>query len=434
MRPMSGLYSLFQPHSGLFTRTEVHRAAADEPEIITRTIHPDPLRDDSLPGRKTILLSGSGTAVHEEDTWVPALAEALERYCATVYSEDQFIWASANELRARAIDQDSFPVCSERELQNPACQLRRPSKEEKIRWVQGLSLSDGSLVYLPLVSIYITHPAAKAERFVNAISTGCAAHTSYETAILSAILEVIERDALSIAWLQKLQLPRIDLEDPIAALGELWERYQCSSKAIQVTFFDATTDLGVPTIYGLRVSSLDKQLHTVVACSSSLDPATACRKVMLELAACSAWLRRVGPVPDNEEDFNQLYHGASYMAREQQANAFDFLLDGPTRVPLAHVAANSPALSTHDSRTALAKVLAHLTTLGHSIYAADLSTDEALRADMRVVRVIIPSLMPFSWVQRARFLGHPRLYDAPRAMGFPVRDEPEINPWPQPFG
>ena len=431
---MSSLRALFEPHVGLFARTEVLRAAADEPEIITRTIYPDPLREDVSPARKTVLLSGSGTAVDEEETWIPALAEALERYCATVFSEDQFIWSSACELGDRAIDLDSFPVCSERELQNPSCPLRKPSKNEKIRWVQGLSLRDGSLVYLPLVSVYITHAAAKAERFVNSISTGCAAHTSYETALLSAILEVVERDALSVAWLQKLRLPKIDLEDPVAALGELWERYQCSSKAIRVVLFDATTDLGIPTVYGLRVSSVDKLLHTQVACSSSLDSAVACRKVMLDLASSTVWLRRVGTVPGNVDDFDRLYHGPSYMAREQQADAFDFLLDGPARIPLAQVAANSPALSTDNSRLALAKVLARLATLGHSVYAVDLSTDEALQADMRVVRAVIPSLMPFSWVQRARFLGHPRLYNAPQAMGFSVRAEPEINSWPQPFG
>ena len=228
--PMSGLHSLFQPHSGLFTRTEVRRAGADEPEIITRIIYPAPLRDGPLLGKERIQLSGSGAAVHEEDTWIPALAESLERYCATVFSEDQLVWASANELGSRAIDLDTFPVCSDREQQDPACPIRKPSKAEKIRWVQGLSLDNGDLVYLPLVSVYITKAATDAERFLHPISTGCATHTSYEMALLSAILEVIERDALSIAWLQKLQLPKIALEDPYAALGELWEKNRLGAR------------------------------------------------------------------------------------------------------------------------------------------------------------------------------------------------------------
>lgn len=414
---------------------EVLRAAADEPEILTRTIHPDPLRyEDSTPDNSMILLTGSGTALRDEETWTAALAEALERYSSTIFSEDQVIWASANELGAQAIDLDSFPVCSPSELQSPKCPIRKPSKEAKIRWVKGLSLSDGTILYLPLISVYITHPATKAERFVNAISTGCAAHSSYEAALLSGILEVVERDSLSIAWLQKLQLPKIELEDPSAALGEIWERYQCSSNCIQVLFFNATTDLGIPVVYGLRLSSVDRVAHTVVACSSSLDPAAACRKVMLELASFAVWLRRAGPVPDSVDDFHRLYHGMAYMGKAEQARAFDFLVSGSTKVPLSRVALNSPALPSDDGPTALAKVISHLTALGHPVYAVDLSTDEALRAGMRVVRVLIPSLMPFSWIYRARFLGHPRLYQAPYAMGFRSLDELDINSWPQPFG
>ena len=436
---MSDLHSLFQPHSGLFSRTEILRAEADEPQIFTRVIRPDPILDtcgDGLPPRrKAILLNGTGAALDEEGTWVPALAEALERHCATVFSEDEFIWASANELGDRAVDLDSFPVCSERELQNPACPLVAPNKAEKIRWIQGLSLDNGELVYLPLVSVHITQPAVRSERFLSPISTGCAAHESYEAALLSAILEVVERDALSIAWLQKLRLPRIDFENPAAALGELWETYQHSSKGLQVICFDATTDLGIPVVYGLRVSSCDNRLRTVVACSSSFDPAAACRKIMLELASFAAWLRRTSDeVPADLEDFNQLHHGASYMARHEQAHAFDFLLNNDARIRLERVAANSPAQSIDDKRTMLAMVIRHLKRLGYAIYAADLSTDEAVRSGMRVVRVVIPGLMPFSWIKRARYLGHARLYQAPRVMGYPSRNEHELNPWPQPFG
>jgi ribosomal protein S12 methylthiotransferase accessory factor len=52
---------------------------------------------------------------------------------------------------------------------------------------------------------------------------------------------------------------------------------------------------------------------------------------------------------------------------------------------------------------------------------------------MWVVRVIIPALQPLSFSYRARYLGHARLYQAPRLMGHPVREEADLNPWPQPF-
>jgi len=50
-----------------------------------------------------------------------------------------------------------------------------------------------------------------------------------------------------------------------------------------------------------------------------------------------------------------------------------------------------------------------------------------------VVRVIIPGLQPLSFHYRARYLGHPRLYEAPALMGYPVLREEDLNGWPQPF-
>jgi ribosomal protein S12 methylthiotransferase accessory factor len=435
MKDILDLLSLLQPYHGLFSRSQILRGASDEPNIVTRVVYPNRLNPNAhsnlvAPG----LLSGAGTAVTEEDTLVPAVGEALERYCATVFSEDQFIWKTAQELGDLAVDLDTFPICSERELISDACPLRRPEKNKKIRWVRGVCLDDGSIKYLPLLSIFITSPAVEAERFLHPVSTGCATHTSYETALLAAICEVLERDSLSIAWLQQLQLPRIEFENPYACLGEVWNKYQSASTAISIHLFDATTNIGIPVIYGLRVSSIDRNLRTVVACSCSLDPMRACRKVMLELASCTEWLRNVGPIPDKVDDFDQLFHGAAYMGREEQASSFNFLLKSPYQRSITHVASQSPCSSIDNPHTALAQTVKRLKSYGYSAYAADLSTDEALRAGLRVVRVVIPGLMPFSWVQRARFLGHPRLYEAPLAMGYPIKCESEINSDPQPFG
>jgi ribosomal protein S12 methylthiotransferase accessory factor len=40
--------------------------------------------------------------------------------------------------------------------------------------------------------------------------------------------------------------------------------------------------------------------------------------------------------------------------------------------------------------------------------------------------------MPMSSMHRARFLGHPRLYQAARDLGQPIAEN-DVNPDPQPF-
>ena len=79
------------------------------------------------------------------------------------------------------------------------------------------------------------------------------------------------------------------------------------------------------------------------------------------------------------------------------------------------------------------EILASFQSKGISIYAVDLTTDEARRVGMKVLRVVIPALQPLSFCYTAQYKGHPRLYEAPSLMGYTVRDEQNLNKWPQPF-
>jgi ribosomal protein S12 methylthiotransferase accessory factor len=267
------------------------------------------------------------------------------------------------------------------------------------------------------------------ERIALPITTGCAAHITLERALVSAILEVIERDAISITWLQRLALPRIEIDCVPPLLGPYWECYQRASKDLEYIFFDATSDLGIPTVYGLQVSGTNKNLTTLVSCSTAMDPVEAVVKVIKDMAACRIAFRTPKSAPDNWDDFTDVFHGAAYMVSAERAAAFEFLLQSGERRRLSEMA----VMESQDDRLALSTVLEQLRRRKLDAYAVDLSTDEALRAGVRVVRAIIPGLQPLSFYYRARYLGHPRLYEAPRNMGHAVYTEEYLNRWPQPF-
>jgi ribosomal protein S12 methylthiotransferase accessory factor len=160
-----------------------------------------------------------------------------------------------------------------------------------------------------------------------------------------------------------------------------------------------------------------------------LDPTEAVAKVMCDMASCRIPFRQVQQVPANWDYFNDLFHGAAYMARAEQAGGFDFLLNSPNRRSLSSM----PTLESGSDVAAFREMIKRFRQKAMDIYAVDLSTDEALRAGFRVVRVIIPALQPFSFYYRARYLGHRRIYEAPRWMGYRVRSEEQLNQWPQPF-
>ncbi len=422
---------------GLFGGTRQVKTGCDEPNVRFRACQLGDISQiriqtghQAMRRSPPITLEGGGTGLDEDDNLLPALAEGLERYCTSVFSDDQFITASAQELGSAALDLSTIAVCSHKELSHPRCPLIAPDKNSPIRWVQAVSLLSGRAVYVPAVMVYLhVGYSSVGERISIPITTGCAAHRSYERALLGAILEVIERDALSLLWLQELPLPRIQIDELSGPADAYWNSYRKASEELEYLFFDATTDLGVPTLYSLQISHANQRAMTLVSCSTSLDPCDALAKVIRDMASCRLAFRQPRQIPANWDNFTDLFHGASYMARAEQAGAFNFLLKSPDRQHLSRM----PRPERGDERTTLRNILNRFRSRGWDIYAVDLSTDEALRAGFRVVRTIIPALQPFSFYYRARYLGHPRLYEAPRAMGYTARNEDQLNQWPQPF-
>jgi ribosomal protein S12 methylthiotransferase accessory factor len=373
-------------------------------------------------------LAGGGVGLTAEEALVPALAEAVERHAASTFYDDQFLWASSECIDRPMLDLDIVARCSQTELAHPSCSLRLPSKKEPIRWVQGLSLNDGQPLLVPVVMIY-THAGWRGpqERFWLPISTGCAAHCSYEEALLTGICEVVERDAISLIWRQRMGLPLISIDALTPKSAPFWELYQRGSADVEFHFFDATTDVGLPTIYGIQVSRNHPHAYTTVACSTALSYDDALIKVIKDFVSFKRAFGTRRKLPVDTASFTGLMDGAAYMAAPERAYAFEFLLNSRRSTTLSALRAKSL------SKMSLRALIQRLSKLRMQIVAVDLTTDEAHRAGLRVVRVVIPALQPLSFHTSAQYLAHPRLYTAPGLMGYPVFDEADLNQWPQPF-
>jgi ribosomal protein S12 methylthiotransferase accessory factor len=371
-------------------------------------------------------LSGTGTGTAPTAARL-AVVEAAERYASSFYDDRQFVRASARELGADALDLDTIPRCSAAELADPRCPVTLPDDTAVIRWVRGVSLITRRCVHVPAVLAYMNLPTeGPGERFALQISTGCAAHVDLCAALVNAACEVVERDALVLTWLQRLALPRLTGPWPAAVADAI---AAAASSPVETHLFDATTDVGIPTVYAVDLAAPGRGFATAVACASGVDPEQVVLKVLREAAsgriALSANRRR----SERVEDFAEVWEGAAYMGRPEHRGAFAFLLDSPAARPLAAVV---PCATGSPSGDLLA-VVDRLASAGLEAVAVELTTDEAARAGLRVVRVVVPGLMPLSFVHRARFLAHPRLYRAPARMGHPTHDEGGLNPWPQPF-
>ena len=162
--------TLIQPFGGLYSGITQIRSQPDNPAFWISTARlgdvSSVLRKNTVrfQPRRRIWVRGSGTSLEPEESILPALAEGLERYCACIYQEQQFVTSSARDLGKEALDLDLLPRCSPTELADPACCVRPATKKLPIRWVGGVCLGTGRFTWIPAVVAYQTLvPESEAE-------------------------------------------------------------------------------------------------------------------------------------------------------------------------------------------------------------------------------------------------------------------------------
>jgi ribosomal protein S12 methylthiotransferase accessory factor len=438
MRRKNRFASLVQPYVGLVERVSILPQQIGSPpfEVSATTLGDlacvfQDVTDTWGADQRARPPGGGSADIDAERAWIRAVAESAERYATIAHSTNDFILASARELGSAALALERLPRCSEREYADPKCPLRPPDIEAPIRWIRGYSLTRSEEVLVPAVLVHLHLSLLPAERFWLPISTGVAAHTQLETALVSAICESIERDAIALTWLLHRELPRIEAPEPVpAALEPLQHSLRLGQ--IEQHFFDATTDLSVPTVFSIQLAEAQSTSRIHVSCATALDPVTAYAKTIYEPAPGREAIAQEEDPPDNIADFVSLMHGAAYYGRRGPQSDFEFLLGSKVQTSLDQMSTRASNAGV-SGQSQLGALVNRLRMLGMEAIAVDLTTDELRDVGLWVVRVIVPELLPVSFVHRARYLGTPRLYNYAAYSGFKGFTEEQVSECPIPF-
>lgn len=354
-----------------------------------------------------------------------AVFEAAERYSLLNPRRAGRVVTSARALGASALPLGAVARCSSAELRRPGCPVVTPDLDGDMRWTEGLELTTGSTRWVPEVMVGLGRAQTPAERFWLGVSTGAAIHQTMAEAVLNGLLEVIERDALSVAWLRKLRLPLLDPRVVAGPAAEAVSWYE--SRGLRLRLFDATTDLAVPTVYCVLEAPDDPRLSQVVACSTGFDLPDTVLKAVLEAGGLRNALLAARP-PRRYRDFVDPTHGAAFMGHPARRPAFRFLLD-----ELAHRPRSAPAAREFATPVdALTYVLELMAAGGHEVYVVDLTPRELASLGLFAARVVVPTLQPMSLLPLAQYRGHDRLRARHPVATGPQRVR-DLNRWPQPM-
>jgi len=390
---------------------------------------------NSHPGTPTDMKSAVGGAGTTREAAVMAsLGEALERYLASSYRHGHAPLRSEAELDCEAISAAAFAQFSPQQRCQEGFPFQQATQATSARWVNGRRLSSESPCAVPAFAVYLPYVPEPGEApIAPGISTGLACGDSQESALLGAVCEVIERDALALTWMTGITPPRIDQDSFLDQAGDLLPpRDECRA-------YDLTSDIGVPVVLVVCRGQGPSGRLLSVGSASRPDRDAAIRKAAMEASQDRVYVRHLveqdpdwRPRPDysNVTDFS--YHARLYSVRPDLVDGAFAFLDGMatdrTFIPTLSQREREPTGET------LNRVIRRLLDSGHDGAWVDLTPEWAKSQRLHVVKLVVPTLLPLHGDHRLPYLGHPRLADCRRAMPRGSKNhECPLWPYPHPF-
>lgn len=423
---------------GLFRRVVETRYQAQDPIVFSSGVLPADLTR-ILPNGQSLKAGGAGDSA--ATALMSGIGEAAERYCGCFYDRDDVVVGSFAELAEHAVHPDPLRLFSRQQIESfgPG----GPDyfdESSRIGWVWGYSLNERRPRLVPACLVYLNYlPEADEARIGINASTGLAAGSTREEAILGALLEIVERDAFTLAWMHRQAGRRIEIDDR-EMQRTLDARLAADRPSVDLQIFDITTDVPIPVVFLVMKRQAEFGPVVCVATASRLSPRGAIHKCIQEAGQAFPYFRYLldterdwQPAADYSNLSNFDYHCLHYLRRpDRVAPAFSFCDECTERVALS-------AMPDHSTGRVLKDIeycVARLDEAGYSVIVSDVTTPEVAQVGMSVVRVIVPGLVPLHGHHSFQFLGVSRLHEAPQRLGWDRRGwtpERGLNPFPHPF-
>lgn len=341
---------------------------------------------------------------------IAAIGEAVERYCGN-YVPGDLLRGSARELSAaghRLLGPDDLPFFAEWQHARPDFPFTRFTDDLEIAWAQGRG--DDGPVLVPASWAHLNWRTGDRRRdpFLHPVNyAGIATGQDLADATRRGLLELIERDALSLWWHLGLPAPGIDPAS-VPGLSE-----HMSGSRLELRLLALPSWFGVPVVAAIVH---DPQTGIVAGgFSAKLDPAETAVKATLE--AIHSWVFTQGLLEADGWVFDAIRAGIlseglylphrpdrDYLsvAGDQCAGVRD--LGAQAQVWLDPTVQREllPRFTAPETVVGLdalpigteARLRADLAAAGHEIIVCDLTTPDIALTPLRVVRVCARGLVP----------------------------------------
>ncbi len=376
------------------------------------------------------LKSTGGSLFLKEEALVKCIGEAIERYSSAIYKVNTLIFKPYYQVKDVAVDIFKFRYFTPHQLNKSKFKDFRLTCNSKFAWKWGFEVDKLLRVkrkLIPAQLIYFNYRFLEGEsKIMLPISTGTAGGTTYVSAALRAIFELIERDAFMLHYLCKIPGKSIDVEaisiKEIKYIVDLCERYR-----LEWYLIDITTDLEIPTFMSIVVNRTGIGPAISVGLKTHIYPLNAIIGSFTEALMPRTSRRHVYEDSKKTEkkppsQIRTFKDRALYWYEKRNIKKLKFWLDSPKKKVKEDEFRRKSVLNI----TVLKSVIKDLLTKGFDIFMVDLTPNSIKDIPYKVVKVIIPQLQPLYLNEAFRYLGTPRLLTYKKRIG-------KLNRIPHPF-
>lgn len=382
----------------------------------------------------------SGSSMNDPcQALVAALAESVERH---VWRERTDFFAASRLATTDQIAQQGDFLAPERftsfSFAQRAGHTHLQLKSESVyQWIRGHSLITDRPIWVP-GQLITGNSDFRKDRLVrheptisHATTNGLATRPTQIEARLYAALEVIERDAYMIMWLNQLSLPLFDLDNlarrssSLRQLLNMCAQYRLIPKVIRLI-----TDAPAYAVCAVVSDESGLEPKVTLGLKAHRDPASAAEGALLEALRMRQNVRQ-------QKKFNTKWNPATptkdightdrllYWSEPGRAERLAFLTAGAAQ------RFSEPWEEDSDVQH-LERIILWCRDKGYGFAAVSMTHSAGNPTPWHIERALIPELQPIHLSERLPHIGGARLREIPKLFGYKPLPEPFISD-PHPF-
>lgn len=360
-----------------------------------------------------------GTGADRARAAVQALTEALALYAAACFHREELPLAAAEEAPWPCTPPESFALFSPEQYGMPGFPYRPFAPGTEVRWIPAFRPRTGETCHVPAAAVRLPYPLPHDGReaaICPSSSAGLACDCRPAAAEAAALCSLIRDDALAIAWHTRLSPAQIRIETLSDECYELVERFEASGG--HVTAFDLTFDLGVPVILlALRHEAPDAPA-LMFAAAADPEPEEALRAALEELPLVLRYAREIKThLGSRAAEIRGPIEHLLFWSDHANVPRADFLFASPERLELEEIRRMAGDGASGGIEAARDHLVARIEEAGYRALLADLTSTDLEGLGARVVRAVVPGLVPLFAGLDQQALGGRRLTEIPALLG-----------------